>query len=219
MNTEEAWDLDSLKNRNGDCNMSNLTHYTALAEVFRYPSPEREHFINEWRKIVWEFCPELEPELEQFIAHIGQKSVAEQQEYYISTFDVQALCFLDIGYVLYGEDYNRGVFLAYMKREQREAGNDCGSELPDHLPNVLTLLPKIKDTVLAEELIVSMMIPALQRMVDSFRIDGNVYQGMLSILLQVMQNNFPDSEFEKFTFSSRKKAESFENLPQWKNIK
>ena len=67
-----------------------------------------------------------------------------QQEYYISTFDVQAICFLDIGYVLFGEDYKRGIFLVNIKKEQIKAGNDCGSELPDHLPNILTLLPKMQ---------------------------------------------------------------------------
>ncbi|MFA5588291.1 MAG: hypothetical protein WC987_05940, partial [Mariniphaga sp.] len=180
---------------------------------------EREKFIDEWRKTVCEITPESEQELELFIEHIKQKTLAEQQEYYISTFDVQALCYLDVGYVLYGEDYNRGVFLANMKKEQKNAGNDCGSELPDHLPNVLTLLPKMDDTSLAEELIVSMLIPAVEKMVGSFRIEGNVYQGMLKILLRVMQNNFPDSEFEKFSFTSQKKAKSFEHLPQWKDIK
>ncbi len=199
--------------------MNSLTHYTALAGAFSYPSPEREKFIDEWRKTVWKITPESEQELELFIEHIKQKTLAEQQEYYISTFDVQALCYLDVGYVLYGEDYNRGVFLANMKKEQKNAGNDCGSELPDHLPNVLTLLPKMNDTALAEELIVSMLIPAVEKMVGSFRIEGNVYQGMLKILLRVMQNNFPDSEFEKFSFTSQKKAKSFEHLPQWKDIK
>lgn len=199
--------------------MNSLTHYTALAGAFSYPSSEREKFIDEWRKTVCEITPESEQELELFIEHIKQKTLAEQQEYYISTFDVQALCYLDVGYVLYGEDYNRGVFLANMKKEQKNAGNDCGSELPDHLPNVLTLLPKMNDTALAEELIVSMLIPAVEKMVGSFRIEGNVYQGMLKILLRVMQNNFPDSEFEKFSFTSQKKAKSFEHLPQWKDIK
>ena len=199
--------------------MTDLTHYSVLAEIFRYPYPERENFSGEWRKIIRNRLPEPEHKLELFVAHVQEKTLAEQQEYYIGTFDVQALCFLDIGYVLYGEDYNRGVFLANMKTEQERAHNDCGSELPDHLPNMLTLLPKMKDKSLAEELVVSMMIPALEKMIEAFRPDGNVYKGMLEILLQIMQSDFSGSEFEKFSFSAQEKAKSFECLPQWRNIK
>lgn len=199
--------------------MTDLTHYSALAKIFRYPSPERENFSGEWRKIVWNRLPELGHKLELFVAHVQEKALAEQQEYYIGTFDVQALCFLDIGYVLYGEDYNRGVFLANMKTEQERANNVCGSELPDHLPNMLTLLPKISDKSLAEELIVSVMIPVLEKMIEAFRPDENVYKGMLEILLEIMQSDFPESEFERFSFHSQEKTKTFECFPQCQKIK
>ncbi|RIH64220.1 hypothetical protein D1164_02510 [Mariniphaga sediminis] len=199
--------------------MKDLTHYTDLAAIFRYPTPKRESFIGVWRKIIWNGLTEQGPKLEMFITHVQEKTIAAQQEYYISTFDVQAVCYLDIGYVLYGEDYNRGIFLANMKKEQENAGNDCGSELPDHLPNMLTLLPKLGDQNLAEELVVSIMIPALEKMIESFQATDNVYKGMLEVLLNVMKNDYPASEFERFNFSSQEKARSFECLPQWRNIK
>lgn len=190
-----------------------------MAEIFKYPAPEKSTFVDEWLKIVKTAVPELMPKLDSFVKHIQQKNIASQQEYYISTFDVQALCYLDIGYVLYGEDYNRGVFLANMKKEQEKAGNNCGSELPDHLPNILTLLPKLVDENLAEELIVSMLMPALGKMIESFQSAGNVYKGTLEILLRIMESDFLNSEFEKFSFTSQEKAKSFECLPQWRNIK
>ncbi len=199
--------------------MKNLKHYTVLSEIFKYPTPARSAFVDEWRKIVQMAVPGLMPKLDSFIEHIQQKTIARQQEYYIATFDVQALCYLDVGYVLYGEDYNRGVFLANMKNEQEKAGNNYGSELPDHLPNMLTLLPKLRDENLAEELVVSMMVPALEKMIESFQSAGNVYQGTLGILLRIMENDFPDSKFEKFSFTSQEKAKSFECFPQWNNIK
>lgn len=199
--------------------MRDLKHYTALAEIFRYPSPDRENFVGEWRKIIWNIVPEMAGKLEIFVNHIHEKSLAAQQEYFIGTFDVQALCFLDIGYVLYGEDYNRGVFLVNMKKEQEKAGNDCGHELPDHLPNMLSLLPKLEDENLAEELVCSMMVPALENMIEAFSSNENVYKGILEILLGIMGSDFPDSEFERFNFSSLEKAKTFECFPQWRNIK
>lgn len=199
--------------------MKDLNHYTSLAEVFRYPNPEQQNLIGEWRKIIWDKIPECAGRLELFATHIHEKPLAVQQEYYISTFDVQALCYLDIGYVLYGEDYNRGVFLANMKKEQQNAENECGFELPDHLPNMLTLLSKLHDENLSEELIYSVMIPALEKMIEGFGTTANIYKGMLEILLNMMKYDYPESEFERFSFHSQEKAKSFECFPQCQKIK
>jgi hypothetical protein len=45
-----------------------------------------------------------------------------------------------LGYVLFAEDYKRGDFLVKVKNEQRKVNNDCGEELADNLPNILTLM-------------------------------------------------------------------------------
>ena len=45
----------------------------------------------------------------------------------------QVLATLDIGYVLFGDDYKRGELLANLNQEHRKANNDCGTELADHL--------------------------------------------------------------------------------------
>jgi nitrate reductase assembly molybdenum cofactor insertion protein NarJ len=140
-----------------------LKHYTILAEVFRYPEKRRTKVVSGLMEIVNKLIPEMNTTVKSFVEHVQHKSIPAQQEYFIATFDIQALCFLDIGYVLYGEDYNRGVFLVNMKNEQEKAGVDCGSELPDHLPNILTLLPKLQDEKMAEEMICSILIPAWKR--------------------------------------------------------
>ena len=70
--------------------------------------------------------------------------------------------------MLYAEDYKRGEFLVQMKNEQRKVKNDCGVELPDNLPNALTLLPLLDDREFLEELVVRMYIPALEIMVKEF---------------------------------------------------
>ncbi len=186
--------------------MKELIHYTLLAEMFRYPTEELKNFQEQWRELVARYDASLAHRLEQFITHISERPLTFQQEYYISTFDVQAMCFLDIGYVLYGEDYRRGIFMVNIKREQIKANNDCGSELPDHLPNILTLLPEMADTDLAEELIYSMLIPALKEMIKQFREVSNLYKGLLEIVAAIMEADFPASEYERFTFNTRRKG-------------
>ena len=193
--------------------MKDLTHYKLLAELFRYPSADLKAYSEKWRDIISLYDATLIDKYDLFITHINEKTLSFQQEYYISTFDVQAMCFLDIGYVLYGEDYKRGVFMVNIKKEQIKAENDCGSELPDHLPNILTLLPKITDADLAEELIYSLLIPALHELILKFRDTSNLYKGLLEILASIMETDFPVSSFERFTFNTRRKTDLFGNPP------
>jgi nitrate reductase assembly molybdenum cofactor insertion protein NarJ len=190
--------------------MKDITHYKLLAELFRYPSDELKTYLKKWSDIVSNYDPEMILKLDSFAVHIKEKPISFQQEYYIRTFDVQALCFLDIGYVLYGEDYKRGIFMVNIKKEQLKASNDCGSELPDHLPNILTLLPKLEDKDLAEELICSMLIPAIHEMISKFGDGTNLYKGLLEIFVTIMEADYPDSTYEKFDFSVRKETDLFE---------
>jgi len=198
--------------------MKDLTHYKTLAEMFRYPTDDLRTFPGKWRDIIPVYDPELILKLDLFTTHINEKPLPFQQEYYISTFDVQAMCFLDIGYVLFGEYYKLGVFLVNIKKEQIKASNDCGSELPDHLPNILTLLPKIQDADLAEELVYSLLIPAIHEMISKFRNGNNLYRGLLEILVRIMETDYPVSTFERFNFGVRNKTELFECFPQGKDI-
>jgi len=198
--------------------MKDLTHYKTLAEMFRYPTDDLRTFPGKWRDIIPVYDPELILKLDLFTTHINEKPLPFQQEYYISTFDVQAMCFLDIGYVLFGEDYKRGVFLVNIKKEQIKACNDCGSELPDHLPNILTLLPKIQDADLAEELIYSLLIPTIHEMILKFSNGNNLYKGLLEILVTIMETDYPDSTYERFDFGRRKKTDLLENSPIGKDI-
>lgn len=198
--------------------MKDLTPYTKLAEMFRYPSDDMKGYSVTWRNTILRYHPDLILKLDPFADHINEKPLSFQQEYYISTFDVQAMCFLDIGYVLFGEDYKRGVFLVNIKKEQIKAGNDCGSELPDHLPNILTLLPKIQDADLAEELIYSLLIPAIHEMILKLSNGNNLYKGLLEILVTIMETDCPDSNYERFDFGHRKTNDLFENSPIGKDI-
>ncbi len=198
--------------------MKDLTNYTALAEMFRYPTIEMGTYSDIWRNIIALYDLEMILKLDPFITHIQETPVSFQQEYYIRTFDVQAVCFLDIGYILFGEDYKRGVFLVNIKREQEMAGNDCGSELADHLPNILTLLPKLQDAELAEELIYSLLIPVIHEMISKFRSSTNLYKGLLEILVAIMEMDYPVSGYEKFIFSAQNKTDFLESFPQGKDI-
>ncbi len=95
-------------------------------------------------------------------------SIAQLEEIYARSFEVQAITTLDLGYVLFGDDYKRGALLVHLNQEHQEVDNDCGKELADHLPNLLRLLSRMKNPELREELVQKIVAPALRKVIKEF---------------------------------------------------
>ena len=191
-------------------------HYDRMAGLLDFPGPG---FAASGRVLVdflREDYPDAAAELELFLSGIPEKTL-DLQELHTRTFDVQALTTLGTGYVLFGDDYKRGALLSNLNREHGEAQNDCGGELADHLPNVLRLIPKLKDQELRKELVEQILVPALMLMIREFdtdRIekknanyrkhyktlidpaggcDSTVYRLTLKAVLKVLARDFPVS--------------------------
>jgi len=181
--------------------MNKLQHYKLFAELFRYPDekllPNAKVFYGE----VKTRFPGQAGKLSKFVDMIGQKSTKEQQEYYLKTFDVNAVCYLDIGYVMFGEDYKRGQLLVNLQNEHKKAGVDCGSELADHLPNVLCLLAQTSDEGFATELGFIITAPAVRFMLTKFNNIDNYYKDLLGILLEMLQNDFSGNGLKEYAFA------------------
>lgn len=143
-------------------------HYNILANIFRYPQNGYIEAVNECAEMLRISYPEAFEIYKEFLAKVNEKTLFEVEDLFSQTFHIQAVCYLDIGYVLFAEDFKRGDFLVEMKREQRDANNECGEELADNLPNVLSLLPLLTDDNLIEEMGVRVMIPALNKMLKEF---------------------------------------------------
>lgn len=141
--------------------------YLALALLLDYPS---EGFPEEFRR-AHETLRGIQPKAAVHTARFLDflpDDLHEIQELFTRSFDVQAITTLDIGYVMFGDDYKRGELLVNMSREHAEAGNPCGGELPDYLPNVLRLLPVLKDRDLAQDLARELIFPAVRKMISEF---------------------------------------------------
>ena len=137
------------------------------------------------------------------------------------SFDVQAITTLDLGYLLFGDDYKRAELLVSLSKEHTQAGNDCGNELADHLPNVIRLLSQLNDDGVKLELVNKLICPGLTKMIKEFDprnltmknevyerhhntlIElpvryGTIYQKPLMMLLFLLQRDFgfegPDAD-------------------------
>jgi nitrate reductase assembly molybdenum cofactor insertion protein NarJ len=147
----------------------NYAHYSHLADLFDFPGPGFAARGRTLVDVLWQDYryPDAALEAGHFLDAIPQNTL-DLQELHTRTFDVQSLTTLDVGYVLFGDDYKRGELLSNLSREHEQAGNDCRGELADHLPNVLRLIPKLKDHDLLEELVREILVPALMLMIREF---------------------------------------------------
>jgi len=142
-------------------------HYCRLAELFDFPGPEFAARGRALSGFLRENYPDAAAEVGHFLDAIPER-VLDLQELHTRTFEVQSLTTLGIGYVLFGDDYKRGALLSNLSREHTQAENDCRGELADHLPNVLRLIPKLKDQDLLDELVREILVPALMLMIREF---------------------------------------------------
>ncbi|MDP2238729.1 MAG: hypothetical protein Q8K18_01030 [Burkholderiales bacterium] len=142
-------------------------HYHHLAELLDFPGPEFNARARALTALLRDSHPEAAAEVGEFLEAIPERTL-DLQELHTRTFDVQSLTTLDVGYVLFGDDYKRGALLSNLNQEHSRAGNDCRGELADHLPNVLRLIPKLKDRELMDELIGQILVPALMLMIREF---------------------------------------------------
>ncbi len=199
--------------------------YSIVAELFSYPTERFYQIVKDVQLYLNINYPQAGEILQPFTEFVEQANLSQLEEVYTRTFDVQAITTLDIGYVLFGDDYKRGKLLVHLNQEHREAQNDCQSELADHLPNVLRLLHKMKKADLRQELVQKIVAPALQKIISEFNPHqisrkrevykkhhrtliessphyGTIYQFPLQAVYSVLKTDFPISEISPITGSS-----------------
>lgn len=189
-------------------------NYEKMAELFLYPMKDsyKNTIIDIYNSLL-KIIPESAATMNPFIEFLSRSSLTAIQELFLRSFDVQAITTLDIGFTLFGEDYKRGQLLVHLNKEHRDAGNDCNTELSDHLPNVLKLIQKMKDDVMRVEIASRLVIPAIVKMIEEFSNEKiekkdvvykknyksildysqdyrTVYQHVLEALLIVLKNDF-----------------------------
>ncbi len=151
------------------------TIYNLVADIFAYPDEGFPRAVERAVGALQEVCPNAATPMGEFNDllpfHDQDQPLLVMQEIYTRSFDVQAITTLDLGYVVFGDDYKRGELLVNLSREHREAGNDCGDELGDHLPNLLRLIAVHPDAAMMEELVQLIVAPALRQMVVQFNPD------------------------------------------------
>lgn len=198
--------------------MKKFEHYILLAKLFHYPKDSLMKPASEFSKFLKNPYPELYNKGKEFEEVMNKSSISDQQEYYLKTFDIKAIIALDLGYLIFGEDFKRAEFLVNLQKEHQQAGIDCGTELGDHLPNILELLAKTPNPEFREELGFIISRPVIQFMLAKFEQHDNYYKPLLEILAAFLIQDFEGEGMQEFAFAEeRLKAENEFIMPSPKS--
>lgn len=204
--------------------------YELFASALSYPNEKVLHDLELLYNLLNKNYPEAFKVISEFFEFIKTAQLQDWEEIYTRTFDVQAITTLDVGYVLFGDDYKRGELLVNLNKEHTKANNNCSTELADHLPNLLRLITKTDDEEFNNELIYLIIKPALKKIISEFdkinierknkiykkhhktlipieEKNGLVYKYLLESLLITMNTNFPDDD--KYSLFSEKSQTEF----------
>ena len=118
--------------------------FDLLARLLSYPGGEYAHAVRACQQLLGEQQPAQSSSLARFAAYVQDTPVEELEELFTRTFDLNPVCCLEVGWQLYGEDYNRGSFMVKMRQLLRSHGVAETIELPDHLANLLPLLGRME---------------------------------------------------------------------------
>jgi len=207
---------------------NNIKYYEKLSKLFQYPDAEYPLHVRVVESLLTLHYPETLNAFKEFSDFVYSATRETLEELFARTFDVQAITTLDIGYVLFGDDYKRGELLVNLNKEHKETDNDCGNELADNLSNLLKLLPKMKNDDLRIELIHKILMPALNKIIIEFNSDsiklknkvykkqfktiidqskeyGTIYRIPLMVVYKIIEKDFeyvkPQQEDNKISFT------------------
>jgi len=189
--------------------------YELYSYALNYPDEKVREKITELHICLDKNYPDASGMMNEFFEFAKATSIWKWEEIYTRTFDVQAISTLDVGYILFGDDYKRGELLANLNREHIKFENNSSTELADHLPNLLLLLSKHDDDDFKNDLVGLIIKPALKKIINEFETVniekknkvyqkhhktiiqqekkyGTVYQSILKSLLMILDINYKD---------------------------
>lgn len=114
------------------------------------------------------------------------------QELFTQTFDWNPETTLDIGWHLFGENYDRGDFLVKLRGALRSHGVAESQELPDHLSHVLLLMDRLPEGERAE-FAAKYLLPATGKLRDGLAKAESPFLSLATVLREQIAALVPET--------------------------
>jgi nitrate reductase molybdenum cofactor assembly chaperone NarJ/NarW len=174
--------------------------FDQISQFLEYPVEGLREALAEFPNRVRERFPEAASHLETYLKGTQDLSLTEMEELFTRTFDINPACTLELGWILYGQQYERGAFLVRMRELLRSQEVEEKGELPDHLTYVLRALGKMPEDE-ARSFCEKEVIPALVKMRAGFEDGGNPYTSVIEAVQSAL-NLFAESNGSDLPSSS-----------------
>ena len=139
-----------------------------IAELLRYPGDHTQALAASLADAAMATGHPCQEHLEAFALSARGMDLRELQEAFTRSFDLNPECSLDVGWHLFGETYRRGQFMAMMRHHLQAHGISEGSNLPDHLPNLLDLGTRLERQD-AMDLVDDCILPTLEKLLPALK--------------------------------------------------
>lgn len=170
--------------------MERLSEFDRLAALLRYPGEGYQHAAERCMEALSKSGPEAALLVVEFLERTQDCSIEELQALYTATFDLDPACSLEVGWHLFGENYERGEFLVKMRVELRRLGLSESTELPDHLTHALGVLARMEPEE-AEEFATACLFPALDKMCAALQGQSNPFENVMLAVARVLERRYP----------------------------
>src|SRR5215831_3254833 len=108
--------------------MDNRQLLDLFSELLSYPQEGYLRLVEACRRLAAEVDAESANHLACFAERVSGQETDELQELFVRTFDLNPVCALEVGWQLFGDNYDRGDFLVRMQDELRRYGVDRSTE-------------------------------------------------------------------------------------------
>ncbi len=172
----------------------------AFADIMLYPDDGHRRKVQRCIDLLDRDSPDVRRNLVDYLSRIDGYSLSQQEELYIQTFDLNKTATLDLGWHLFGEDYNRGLFLVKLRQLLQILQIPETRELPDHLTQVLRVLGR-QSPAEADQFAYACVIPALETVCRGVPQDNPLHL-LVHGLIQLLSGRFdiPDNFDEELSF-------------------
>ena len=160
----------------------------AYAEILMYPGRDHDEKV---RFCIDQFFDEragVREMVNEYLSRIDPLSLSEREELYIKTFDLSKTGTLDLGWHLFGEDYNRGLFLVKLRQYLQLLRIPESNELPDYVSQVLRVLGRMSRDE-ANQFAYACVIPSLETIAEGIQ-EENPHDRLIQGLIQLLRSLF-----------------------------